>query len=97
MAEFKFHCQEKMTIWFDTTFTIKAESKEDAIKFLKENRKFNADELECQFPEKVNIVDGEYIDDSSETMEPSENDGQSTIEYSENDWTESPICTNVDK
>ena len=34
---FTFHCQQKHTIWYDTTFTIEAESKEEAIKFLKEN------------------------------------------------------------
>ena len=96
MAEFKFHCQEKMTIWFDTTFTIKAESKEDAIKFLKENSMFNADELGCQFPEKVNVGHGQYIDDCAEPMGPDENGGQSTIEYTEYDGGP-VICANVNE
>jgi len=94
---FTFHCEQKHTIWYDTTFTIQAESKEEAIKFLKEHSKFNADELACQFPEKVNFVDGQYIYDSVETMEPSNNDGQSTIEYKEDDWTDTPICDNVNE
>jgi len=94
---FTFHCEQKHTIWYDTTFTIQAENKEEAIKFLKEHSKFNADELECQFPEKVNIVDGQYIYDSVETMEPSDNGGQSTIEYKEDDWTDKTICDNVNE
>lgn len=96
MAEnFTFHCQQKYTIWYDTTFTIQAENKEKAIKFLKEHSKFNADELDCQFPEKVNIVDGQYIYDCSEIMEPSDNGGKPTLEYMEYDGTDKVICDNV--
>jgi hypothetical protein len=94
---FTFHCQQKYTIWYDTTFTVKAESKEDAIKFLKEHSEFNADELASVLPEKVNIVDGQYIDDCAEVMEPSDNGGQSTIEYMEYDGTDKVICTNVNE
>ena len=94
---FTFHCQQKHTIWYDTTFTVQAESKEEAIKFLKEHNEFNADELACTLPEKVNIVDGQYIYDSAEVMEPSDNGDQSTIEYMDYYDADKVICSNVNE
>ena len=96
MSKFKFRVDEKLTIWQRTNFEVEASSKEEAIKYLKQHKAFNADELECQvvpsMDKYVEVIDTETPFDTMETLTVSDNQDQPTLVfYDENNEL---ICDN---
>lgn len=85
MAKFKFHIDEKVTIWQRTNFEVEASSKDEAIEYLKKHKAFNADELECKvmpsMTKDVEIVETETLFDTIENLSVRDNQGQATLEF----------------
>ena len=89
MAKFNFHVDEKVSIWNRVHFEIEAESKEAAIEYIKKHRKFNSYELESQIAsdmdKDVEFIETETLYETSENLSPSDNGGQATLEFYDED------------
>lgn len=79
MEKFRFKQDVKVTVWIRQSFTIEAESKEDA---LKEVERFKTEDVTSEICD----WDSETLWDTEELMLPEENDGFHTIElYDDHD------------
>lgn len=79
MEKFRFKQDVKVTVWVRQSFTIEAESKEDA---LKKAERFKTEDVTGE----IDDVECETLWDTEELMLPEENDNQCTIElYDDHD------------
>jgi len=70
--EFDFYIDEKVTIWNRFKFSVEAETLDEA----KEKAKF----MTMNEREDIDFDDSLFLYDTMETIEPEENDGNSTLE-----------------
>ena len=73
MEKFRFKQDVKVTVWVRQSFTIEAESKEDA---LKRAERFKTEDV----ADEIDDVDLRTLWDTQELMWPEENGGMCTIE-----------------
>jgi hypothetical protein len=86
MKTFDFYKDEKHTIWVRTNFNVQAESYEQALEKIKEN----------PIESYENEINWEYLEETLESMDPADNNGEATCEiYSED--TDKLIYTNETK
>lgn len=79
MEKFRFKQDVKVTVWVRQSFTIEAESKEDA---LKKVERFKTEDVTGE----IDNVDCRTLWDTQELMSPKDNDGICTIElYDDHD------------
>ena len=79
MEKFRFKQDVKVIVWVRQSFTIEAESKEDA---LRKVERFKTEDV----TDEINDVDCETLWETQELMYPKDNDGMCTIElYDEHD------------
>lgn len=79
MKKFEFYQDEKCTIWLRTKFYVEAENEEEAQRIVK--KACNNIRILCDVAEEIgNVIGSEYLFDTTEGMEVSENGGCSTIE-----------------
>jgi hypothetical protein len=80
MAQFQFSIDQKCTIWHKTSFNIEANTKEEAIEFLKEQiQKISSNDEILELP-NVTEIGTEYIYDTVEYMSSEENGGSHVFE-----------------
>lgn len=94
MKEFTFKCQQLVRVWEEISFDIEAESYEDAVKQIREMKKTHVYDAECE-KDNINIYDNEFVFESREQINPSENNGKPTLFYVDNDGVD--ICNNVEQ
>jgi hypothetical protein len=81
--EFDFILDEKVTIWSRKKFSIEAETKEEAEKLAKEMVMNDSDEID--------FYHQDFVYESEELIDPSNNNGQSTIVLMQNSGKNSKI------
>lgn len=79
MKKFEFYQDEKCTIWLRTKFYVEAENEEEAQRIVK--KACDDTRLLCDVADEIgNVIGGEYLFETTEGMDVSENGGYSTIE-----------------
>lgn len=78
MQKFNFYQDRKVTCWERTHFEVKAESYEDAVSIVKSWH--GDDVLSFEDDDKVFIIDGEILYETSESLSVEDNGGNPTIE-----------------
>lgn len=73
MKEFEFYQDVKITMWQRQYISVKAESKEEALKLVEEYKTYDASAY-------LSPSSTEYLYDTEELMLPEENDGFATIQ-----------------
>lgn len=90
MTQFQFSIDQKCTIWHKTSFNIEANSKEEAIEFLKEQiQKISSNEDILELPNATKIGT-EYQLETVEEMTSEENNGHVMELFDEEECE--PIC-----
>ena len=93
---FKFYQDQKVVIWRRDWFVIEAETKEDAIKRIRE---LNLDKSDVYnvIVDDMYTLDSEFLTDTEELMSVAENYGHPTVEvYYEECLRDELICGNAD-
>ena len=78
MKTFDFYKDEKHTIWVRTNFNVQAESYEQALEKIKEN----------PIESYENEINWEYLEETLESMDPIDNNGEATCEIHSEDTNE---------
>lgn len=78
MKKFEFYQDEKCTVWLRTKFYVEAENKEEAQRIVKQA--CDDARIPCDVLDEIgNVIGSEYLFDTTEGMDVSENDGFATI------------------
>lgn len=79
MKKFEFYQDEKCTIWLRTKFYVEAENEEEAQRMIK--KACNDARIPYDVADEVgNVIGSEYLFETTEGMDVSENGGNSTVE-----------------
>lgn len=104
MAKFHFNQQRKVTIWHNESFSIEADTKEEAIAKVKEAWKQCCMGTGCEDLEEVmddaDFYDTEYLLDTVEDLPVKDNGDQATVEVYFDDAEGrafDPICDNTEE
>lgn len=93
MKDFHFYQDVKVVVWARRKVVITAESEEEALKFIEENRKEDAYYLSDNNKD-IRVYGNEYFAETEELMSVEENGGGSTIEWSRR-WPIAILCDNL--
>ncbi len=94
MKDFHFYQDVKVVVWARRKVAITAESEEEALKFIEENRKEDAYCLSDNNKD-VYVFDNEYLTETEELITVDDNDGYSTIEWTPCSKSAEVLCDNL--
>lgn len=95
MATFNYHQDVKETIWRRESFTIEADTKEEADEIARQMTMNNEISSDNDGNDGVEFIESEILFDTEEFILPSENGGEATIELYDDD--DELMVTNKDE